>query len=259
MKKAFRYILCAVFLALILAIVGVSYYKSGMTRRELVCTGINIEVLDSSKVSFIRSEDIVYAIGKEYGVCKGKKLDSLDLVKIEKIVNSKSAVLKSEAYVTSDGLLNVDIRQRYPAIRFQRKDGGFYADKDGRVFPLQRNYTAHVPIIEGDIPLPANSGYNWESVTPEQRTWILKMLELVEYLDSSIWGGNIVQISVRSGGDLVLIPREGKEKIIFGQPYGIKEKFGRLEKYYTCIRPAKEEGYYSSVNVKYRNQIICRR
>lgn len=259
MKKAFRYILCSVFLALILVIVGVSYFVSNMKRRDIVCTGINVEVLDSAKVSFIKSGDIINAIGKEYGRCEGRKLDSIDLVRIEKIVNSKSAVLKSEAYVTSDGILNVAITQRYPAIRFQRKDGGFYADKDGRVFPLQRNYTAHVPIIEGDIPLPANSGYNWEGVTQEQKTWIRKMLELVDYLDSSFWGDNIVQISVYSGGDLVLIPREGKEKILFGQPYGIKDKFRRLEKYYTNIKPAKEENYYSSVNVKYRNQIICRR
>ena len=55
-----------------------------------------------------------------------------------------------------------------------------------------------------------------------------------------------------------MVPRTGKEKFIFGSPHDWQDKFARMERYYRYIAPAKEEGWYSTVNVKYPGQIICR-
>ena len=86
------------------------------------------------------------------------------------------------------------------------------------------------------------------------------MIALVDYMSSSgVWAENIVQITVQDNGDLVMVPRKGKEKFLFGKPDNIQDKFSRMEKYYTGIVPAKGEGFYSTVNVKYNGQIICRK
>ena len=36
-------------------------------------------------------------------------------------------------------------------------------------------------------------------------------------------------------------------------------KFEKIGRYYTAIVPDKGEGYYSTVNVKFKDQIVCRK
>ena len=78
-------------------------------------------------------------------------------------------------------------------------------------------------------------------------------------MKKSKWEGRISKTQVQDNGDLVLVPVEGKEKIIFGRPENAQEKFAKVNEYYKRIKPAVEEGYYSTVNVKYKGQIICRK
>ena len=60
-------------------------------------------------------------------------------------------------------------------------------------------------------------------------------------------------------GDRSLIPREGKERFLFGNPFDCADKFGRLEDYYRYIVPEKGADYYRTVNVKFEKQIVCRK
>ncbi len=260
MKPALRHIISTVFLLILLAWLSVFLGVSAKKKGDAVCNGLKVTVLDSAKNSFVSSGEICSYLGKELGEIIGKPLGDLDLTAIENMVDAGSAVLKSEAYTTSDGYLNVLVTQREPAVRFQGGTGGFYADRNGYVFPLQRNYTSDVPVIDGYIPVKIPAGYKGEVPDETGRKWLQDILDMTGFMDRSrVWARNIVQISVQEDGDIIMIPREGKEKFIFGSPEGFEEKFGRMEKYYTAVKPSKEEGYYSSVNVKYEGQIICRR
>ena len=68
----------------------------------------------------------------------------------------------------------------------------------------------------------------------------------------------IVQIHVTESSDLILIPREGNERFLFGQPDNFKAKFERMKKYYTAVVPEKGADKYRQVDVRYKGQIICR-
>ena len=68
----------------------------------------------------------------------------------------------------------------------------------------------------------------------------------------------IVQIHVDNGGELILIPREGKERFNIGQPVNIKDKFDRMATYYTAIAANREGQAYRTVTLKYDGQIVCR-
>ena len=258
MKKGLR---IAIVVAAVCLLVLALYAIIGMNedrQRQMTCTGVRVEFPDD--YNFVTQEDVEGYLKNEYGTYIGQRLDSVDLRKVESILGRKSAILKAEAYTTPDGLLNVRVFQREPSVRFQKGTNGFYADEKGFLFPLQDNYSSHVPIIDGDIPLSFESGYKGEAKTEAEKLWLSRIIELVHYIQGSrTWSENISQISVISGGDLVLVPRKGKEKFFFGQPVDIEDKFSRIGKYYTAIVPSKGEGYYSSVNVKFAGQIVCRK
>ncbi|MBO7222278.1 MAG: hypothetical protein J6V37_04430, partial [Clostridia bacterium] len=62
---------------------------------------------DSIQNSFISASDVKKYLDSEYGTYVGCQIDSVDLLAIETILNSKTAVLNSDVYVTKDGLLNI--------------------------------------------------------------------------------------------------------------------------------------------------------
>ena len=76
---------------------------------------------------------------------------------------------------------------------------------------------------------------------------------------SGIWKENISEITVLESGDLVMIPRVGAERFVFGSPTEVKEKFERIGRYYDTIAPRVEKGTYTIVDVRCKDQIICRK
>lgn len=259
MKSTVKYILYASLAGVLLCCMVAAYLAGLQTRRPLVCKDIRVEVLDSTENSFVTAADIRKVIDRSCGRLIGQPLDSIDLTKVEAAVDSRSAVLKSEAFVTRDSILNITVTQRKPVVRFQKNDGGFYADAEGYIFPLQSSYSSHVQIIDGAIPLAANSGYKGDIEDPQERAWFKSVMNVVNFMEGSrTWKGKIVQIHVDRKGELTLVPREGNEIFLFGQPHSVPEKFAKMEKYYTTIIPEKGAKKYKTVDVRFDNQIVCK-
>ena len=244
-----RHIAFVSVLALLLAAFAFLGSCARRDRSAVLCNALDIQIKD--EYEFVTPEDVKGFLDKKYGVYLGVRLDSLKLDRMEKLLEEKSVVIKSEAWTTRDGVLHVSIRQRRPVLRFQRGEQGFYIDRTGYVFPLHKSYTAEVPLIEGSVP--RTDSEDWEA-------WATGAIKLVEYVQGSKqWKDRISKISVGQDGDLELRMAEGKERFIIGFPDQLESKFSRIGKYYSHIVPAKGEGYYKSVNLKYNKQIICRK
>lgn len=258
MKKPLYNALSAVFAGCCVLVFSIALLASGKGKGQNCCESLSVAFSDS--YNFVNEEDIKSCLDRNYGPYVGQRLDSVDLYRIEEILDAQSAVLKSEAYTTPDGRLNVIISQREPAVRFQKGGQGFYADNRGMLFPLQSKYTSNVPVVDGAVPLAWSAGYKGEPQSDQEKRWLGGLLSLLSWVENSKqWSGAIVQMNVNQDGDLVLVPRYGSEKFIFGYPDEIAAKFGRIEKYYQYIRPSKGEDYYSTVNVKFDGQIVCRK
>ncbi len=222
---------------------------SGAQRSRKLCEKLDIQL--PGKLEFVTEDDVRTYLDRHYGVYIGVPLDSLDLGRIETELLRKNVVKDAQAWTTRDGVLHVSVSQREPALRFQNGDSGFYMDREGFVFPLHKSYTADVPAIEGAIPDFGKGG---------DSSWGLEMLALCDYIaKSKTWKDRIGKVSVNAAGDVELRPAEGSERFILGTPDNLADKFSRLGKYYSHIVPEKGEGYYKSVNVKYNQQIICRK
>lgn len=260
MKRIGRYIAASVFGGLTVMLLCAAYTSEAIRRGRQTCAGTEICIKDSLKNRFVTSETILSYIVSSCGNPVGRPVDSLDISHIEKQADAQSAVKKSEVYLTRDGILHIDIIQREPLLRFQKDSTGFYADEEGCLFPLQPTSAARVPVVDGNIPVNADSRYKGRPQSIREQEWTDKIVDLVKYMkDSGIWLGNTAQIHVDRKGDLILVPLLGKEKFLFGQPVSVEDKFRKIGLYYTGILPEKGEGYYSTVDVRYEGRIICRK
>ena len=256
LNRTVRYIITIVTVVLVFGAAAVAVIAGRNSRKPLVCKSLDVVIVDSLENDFVNKADVKRFLDKEYGGYIGTVLDSIDLCRIETIIDGRSAVMKSQAFVTKDGTLHIKVTQRKPIVRFQKTDGGFYADAEGYVFPLQSSYASYVQIIDGDIPINMKSGHKGEIENPEEKIWFDKVMKLVNFIEDSPWKERIVQIHVGNGGELTLIPREGEEKFIIGQPMNIEDKFARIEKYYTAIAPLERN--YKTINLIFDGQIVCR-
>ncbi len=255
-----KYAGLAVTMAAIVTVLIISGRKDSAVYKEITCSGIKVEFKNADRLNFVSEADIKQYITKGYKVCSGMRLEGIDLALIESILDSKSAILKSEAYTTRDGVLHIEIYQREPVVRLISSRGRWYADETGYIFPMQKNYSSRVPVIDGSIPLDIDSDFKGIPEKKKDKEWLNGILELVEFLgDNRKWNDSIAQIHVNENGHLVLVPRKGREKFYFGRPEQFERKFAKIEDYYRFIVPEKGEKAYSYVNVSFDGQIVCRK
>lgn len=250
MKTALRVTLISLGALLLCAAVALPLFFEGREHRDITCTGLTVHLTDPD-LHFVSEEDVQRYLKKHYGEYMGQRLDSVKLFEIEKLLQQKSVVLGSEAWLTRNGVLHVSVTQRAPAIRFERGQDGFYVDAQGVVFPLHKTFTADVPLISGDIP------YIERGESPEWKASALALVNAIQ--DSKFLRDRVDEIEVCDKGDFVLTTHEGEERFLLGGIDELESKFNRLEKYYTHILPYKGKDFYKTVILKYNNQIICRR
>ncbi len=257
MKKAVTYILSAVVIALAVAYLVVCLGLVREKRQDTLCTGLNVIVLDSVHTSFITAGDVGRHLDREYGKYIGLQIDSINLTRIEDIIDSKSAVFKSQAYVSTDGILNIRISQRTPLLLFKTDSAEYFADAEEFIFPMQGRGTDRVITVTGSIPLTVGKDFKGDLQDEAQTEWLTGIVAMAQHIRKyHVWED--VAVSVQENGDIILSPKREDVSFIFGEPKDIQRKFSRINKYYLAVVPDKGEDHYSSVNVKYAGQLVCR-
>jgi cell division protein FtsQ len=66
------------------------------------------------------------------------------------------------------------------------------------------------------------------------------------------------QLDIDANGDINVVPLVGNHIIEFGEPTNIENRLNRLKIFYNQILPVKGWDGFTSVNIKYDGQIVCR-
>lgn len=217
------------------------------------CRDVTVVVLDSLDNSLISAGEVKEKLKKWdfSGRC-----DTINLHKLEMTVQSFGEVAHAEAFRKNSHSIVINLEQRRPTVRFIKGDVNHYADCSGYLFPVY--HFTDVPVVTGDLPFDADPSF--KGYLPDgQREWMDGILSLAEFLSRhEYWESVTQQIDIDGNGDIVLYLESGSESVIFGDASGIEEKFRKLEAYYRNILPSAGKGKYSSVNLKFENQIICK-
>ena len=84
------------------------------------------------------------------------------------------------------------------------------------------------------------------------------LLNMINYINEDEFFSKIIsELEINSSKNIVIHPQFSKQKIIFGYPDDLDEKFEKINLFYKKIVPAKGWNTYRTVNVKFKNQIIC--
>ena len=172
---------------------------------------------------------------------------------LEKKIKSNPHIKKVTLYKDLTGNLNVIVNQFQPIARIVNENKSKkYFDIDGEIFPTSLGYSHRVLLIF------LTSKINFLNNNLNNTEFGVDLLNMVKYIESDKFLSKIVsEIEVDNFKNIIIRPQISKQKIIFGYPDDLVNKFRKIKIFYDDIAPAKGWNTYSSVNVKYRNQIIC--
>lgn len=260
-KRAFRIGLRILILSGFLASVGFTEHR----RSSMVCNKIVINIDDSLGNSFVQQGDIEKLIRDKFGKIEGNSLTSINISLLEKIIDGNPFVLKAQVFSTVDGNLIVEVKQRTPLVRvINTLNESFYIDDNGVFMPMSDKFSAHVPVANGNI-FNRETEQRIRKITEKDTrdttfspTLLEKIFMVCDYTHNhEFWNAQIEQVFINASGEIELIPRVGKQTILFGNEKDIEEKFSKL---YTLYREGfSKTGWnqYKTINVTFKDQVVC--
>tara|TARA_B000000460_G_scaffold200815_1_gene147418 strand:+ start:495 stop:1229 length:735 start_codon:yes stop_codon:yes gene_type:complete len=235
--KNFIYILTTLF---IVVIVIFSFKNNSNPIKEIVVNSEN-KFLDRYQIESLITE----------------KMDKDSIIKnvniIEKNILANPFVKEIKLYQDLSNKLIVDLVQYQPIARLvseNKKD--FYIDLHGNIFPTSTKFSERVLLIH------TADNINFDLKNINSTDYGKKIFTMINYIVNDIFLSKIIsEIDVNYNKNIIIYPQVSKQKIIFGYPEQIDVKFDKLMLFYKKILPAKGWNTYKTVNLKFKNQIIC--
>ncbi len=166
----------------------------------------------------------------------------LDLNQLEKSINSNQMIEKSEVFVSIDGILKAEVKQKTPVARIFNEEGSFYIDYQGNIMPLSEEFTARVPIISGDI----------NNVNKDDFSKLLRFIYNDDFLKK-----NIIGIQITAVGSLKMQTRNFNYEILFGKSINMERKFNNYKAFFQKAVVDSSLYHYRKINLTFTQQVVC--
>jgi cell division protein FtsQ len=236
--------------AVLLMLIGFVANKQGEKRVK----NVSIEIDHSGNNYFVEENDVIDLMtlnGSDPIV--DKKYRYLNLKEVE--MRIKFFKFVSDAQVSKDhkGNVKVLVKQKRPIARVIYPNGVHaYIGSDGTTLSTSEKFTSRVVIVDGEY---ASQLMSEDFLKTEEGHGYFDLLKLVD--EDKFWKAQLAQISIDRSGEVVLYPQLGRQTIYLGKPEDLEVKFRNLGLFYTKIVPVKGWNAYKTVNLKYKNQLIC--
>jgi cell division protein FtsQ len=207
----------------------------------------NAKPISEVEVSFIGDNNLFISKTKvdklliqnnDYIKCVSK--DILDLKALENKLSSHDMIENSEVYISINGILKIDIKQRNPYARVI-SDPSFYIDNNGTKMPLSDNYSARVLLVHG---------LNDESKIDYVFN-LIKTIRNDEFLNL-----HVTDILINKS-DISLRVRNCNFEVLVGDLNNLETKIKNFKAFYQKAYRDKILNNYKKVNLQFNNQIVC--
>ena len=207
------------------------------------CKKVQIQVDIQDDLFFINAEIVEKMIFSKEDSLIGKAHEDINIYLLEEFVNEHPNIKKAELYLTLDGILSVDVKQREPLARVFEGDESYYLDEEMNQFALSDQYSARVLQVY------------WDELTDFRIEILGSFIELIE--TDEFLKAQITAIAFDENNEIVLYPRVGGHKIILGEAEDFRNKFEKLKVFYRLGLGKVGWDRYSMINLKYHNQVVC--
>jgi len=265
MKKFKKILFISMWLVLITGLL----FTMGFVNKQqdaLLCEKLSVNVNQENDLYFLDMYDVIRLIKDRGDSIVGQPKATVNVSEIEKALNSHADISNAEVYMSINGEVKVEVKQRKPVVRVINLDGdSYYIDDEGTFMPLSSKYTAKVLIANGTLSEPFIKRYTY-SIADIGKDSLLNATSMLDeiyamanYINGDkFWSSQIQQIYINKDKDMEIVPIVGDQKIIFGDTTFMDKKFKKLLTFYQ--QGLNTTGWwdkYSIINLKFKDQIVC--
>jgi cell division protein FtsQ len=248
-------IVAVLYLAVIPVLVATSFNKQN-------CRRVQVDLEDSSDYHFVTKHQLSGLAFDRSGRLIGRQIKKISIQDVENRINKLHELKEAEVYMAIDGTVHIYADQRNPVMRVIPSGGGdFFVDEEGVVFRKRNLYTPRLQVVEGDVTITKAM---LEGVSILDTSIKRSILKDIYYMIDDIsrddfWAAQIDQIYVEKDSEIDIIPRVGTHVIHLGTTENLKGKLRNLEAFYDKILPVVGWNKYSTINLEYKDQIVCKK
>ncbi len=217
---------------------------SGNQHKTLRTKGIHIHVDQAGGYHFVNQEEVEAWILDEYPFFDSLFLQEINIPLLEESLDNHPSIRKAEVYSKLDGSLRIDVYQKQPVVRVQNSGAAFYIDEQGDSMALSPRFSVKVPLVTGRM----------NAETREKVYHFFKDLQTDEFYRDFFSG-----LKIETNGEWILYPRPGRHTVLAGTPEDLESKLKKLKSFYQNIGTAENIDRFKTINLKYSDQVICRK
>ena len=176
---------------------------------------------------------------QENGAKASKEI--LDLNKLESALNSNPMIKSAEVYLSVNGELKAEVKQKKPIARVSANTS-YYIDDQGDYMPLSSNHAARVPLVTGLV--------NKDALDNVFK--IAKKINTDAFLNKYV-----IEIHQNEDNSVHLKLRQSTFIVHLGDLNQLDKKINNLKVFYQKALKEKTLNSYSKVNLQFDNQVVC--
>lgn len=212
------------------------------------CQAVTIEVKTETggEPLFLTGDRITDELARRGIQLRGKRLDSIDLRKIEHTLLSMPIYKRAEAFIApSSSSVQIRLTEKHPLYIVQEPSGKSYYVTQGKgTITVNPTFAAYLPIVSGAVDLKMATGPVYDLMTALR--------------EDPYFTDYFGQVYVDETDGIVLIPRIGTTRVIIGRESNWSEKLRKWRIFAESVLPKRGMNAFSYVNLDYGKQIIAR-
>jgi cell division protein FtsQ len=248
---------------IIAGILGVISVVSAVNKKQRTYSANRIEVeiedVFAADSNLITKDEVRELLQESftYGITDNA-LKEIDVQRAERVLERNLFVKNADVFIDRTNLVHARIQQRQPVVRIiDGENRSYYLDREGNYMPLSDHYTPRVLVLTGFIkPYEANFMQN-------ERHHLNDLFTLVQRLQKDEFFDRLIeQVHVSQNSDILLIPKLGKQQILFGRyldAENAEQKLQRLKIFYKEALPREGWTKYELIDIRFENQVVCRK
>lgn len=221
--------------------------------------GISLSLERSHINGFVQRDSLLAQAESICDLAHHNNISNVDLQRINKLLVDNPWIESGNAFINLNDTMIIRAKEYEPVLRVYANDGhSVYVTADGVIIPSNPHYTPHLIIASGNfnIPMPKRNAHVTDSVYAS--TGIAEALVLSQAVENdSYLAGHIGQIYRNGNGDFELTVNNLPAKVIVGDISDINHKLSRLRILLEKYNDTEELINYKTLDLKYKNQIVC--
>lgn len=230
------------------------------------CTGITVNVDYREGEHLVTPEILKLQLQKAFGQFENKLLGDISVDKISAFLRKNQYLDECDVHLSVEGQLVANVIQCNPVLRVTTMDNmNYYIDRKGKIMLADPKYPVRIVVANGFIGLGNKpQGKNLKSLFEGKKNIAPELLNLnkafkvsLALANDSIMRALTEQIYVPADGEVTILTKTGSHKVILGDATEMEEKFAKLLTFYKQGLPKVGWAKYKSINLAYKNQVIC--